>query len=90
MLPDMPPNPPTEPIRRRITLTDDGPILVHGPVEVVLTDGKKVISDRAVTALCTCLRSSRYPICDTSHRRRVRNGTARGSSSGLDLRGRGC
>ncbi len=86
----MPPDMPTEPIRRRIALTDDGPILVHGPIEVVLTDGKTMISDRAVTALCTCLRSSRYPICDTSHRRRVRNVTARGSGSGMDRGGRGC
>ncbi|MGH3779498.1 MAG: CDGSH iron-sulfur domain-containing protein [Pseudonocardiaceae bacterium] len=81
---------PPEPIRRRVALTDDGPILVYGPVEVVLTDGQKVISDRVVTALCTCLRSRRYPICDTSHRRRVRNSTARGSDPGMDPGHRGC
>ncbi|PZS40669.1 MAG: iron-binding protein [Pseudonocardiales bacterium] len=80
----------TEPVRRRVALTDDGPVLVHGPIEVVLTDGQKVISDRAVTALCTCLRSRRYPICDTSHRRRVRNSTAPGNDSGMDPEGRGC
>lgn len=90
MPPDMPPNMPTEPSRRRVALTDDGPILVHGPIEVVLTNGQKVISDRTVTALCTCLRSRRYPICDTSHRRRVRASTARGSDPGLDLNGREC
>jgi CDGSH-type Zn-finger protein len=69
----------TEPTRCQVTLTDEGPVLVHGRVEIVMTDGRKVISDRAVTALCTCRRSSRYPFCDTSHRRRVRN--SRGSSS---------
>jgi CDGSH-type Zn-finger protein len=63
---------PPEPVRRRVTLTDEGPVLVHGPVEVILADGRKVTSDRAVTALCMCRRSGRYPFCDTSHRRRVR------------------
>lgn len=62
----------TEPVRRRVIVTDDGPVLVHGPIEVVLTDGRRVTSDRAVTAMCTCRRSRRYPFCDTSHRRRVR------------------
>jgi CDGSH-type Zn-finger protein len=53
-------------------LTEEGPVLVHGPIEVVLTDGRRVISDRTVTALCTCRRSRCYPLCDTSHRRRIR------------------
>jgi CDGSH-type Zn-finger protein len=57
---------------REIVLTDEGPILVSGPVEVVLPDGRRVRSDRAVTALCTCRRSRRQPFCDTSHRRKVR------------------
>lgn len=58
--------------RSRVTLTDEGPMLVHGPVEVILPDGSQQTSDRAVTALCTCRRSRRYPICDASHRTRVR------------------
>jgi CDGSH-type Zn-finger protein len=53
-------------------LTEDGPVLVPGPVEVVLPDGRRVRSERPVTALCTCRRSRRYPICDTSHRTRTR------------------
>ncbi|MEJ3651864.1 CDGSH iron-sulfur domain-containing protein [Actinomycetes bacterium KLBMP 9759] len=57
---------------RRVTLTDDGPVLVSGPVEVELPDGTLVRSDRAVTALCTCRRSRRQPFCDTSHRRKTR------------------
>lgn len=56
----------------RVTLTDDGPVLVHGPVEVELPDGRRVRSERAVTALCTCRRTRRPPFCDTSHRTRVR------------------
>ncbi|MDQ3761883.1 MAG: CDGSH iron-sulfur domain-containing protein [Actinomycetota bacterium] len=68
-----------EHVRRQVTLTDDGPVLVHGPIEVLLTDGRRVTSDRPVTALCTCRCSRRYPFCDTSHRRRARNSPTRGS-----------
>ncbi|GHD26926.1 CDGSH iron-sulfur domain-containing protein [Nocardiopsis kunsanensis] len=58
--------------RRRVVVTGEGPILVHGPVDVEMPDGTRVRSDRAVTALCVCGRSRRRPFCDTSHRRRVR------------------
>ena len=58
--------------RREVVLTGDGPVLVTGPVEVVLPDGRRVRSDRPVTALCVCRRSRRAPFCDTSHRRKVR------------------
>lgn len=51
---------------------DDGPVLVEGPIEIVLEDGTVVRSDRFEVAVCTCRRSHRYPLCDTSHRRRVR------------------
>ena len=61
-----------EPLRRRVMLTEEGPVLMHGPIEVVLPDGRSVSTDRAVSALCTCRRSRSYPFCDTSHRRRVR------------------
>lgn len=57
---------------RRVIVTDDGPVLIHGPVDVELPDGRRVRSDRAVTALCVCGRSRRRPFCDTSHRARVR------------------
>lgn len=56
----------------RVTVTGDGPVLVTGPVEIELPDGRIVRSDRAVTALCVCRRSRRAPFCDTSHRRRAR------------------
>ncbi|RAY17182.1 CDGSH iron-sulfur domain-containing protein [Actinomadura craniellae] len=62
----------TDPDRRRVTVVPDGPILVEGPVEIVLDDGRKVVSDRFVVALCACRRSRRFPLCDTSHRRRTR------------------
>jgi len=67
-----------EPVRRQVVITDDGPVLVHGPIEVVLSDGRRVISDRAVTAVCTCRWSRRYPFCDTSHRRQTHTKRVRG------------
>jgi CDGSH-type Zn-finger protein len=57
---------------RQVIVTEDGPVLISGPVEVVLPDGSRVRSDRPVTALCVCRRSKRQPFCDTSHRTRVR------------------
>jgi CDGSH-type Zn-finger protein len=54
--------------RRRLTPTANGPVLVEGPVEIMLPGGRTVISDRPITALCVCRRSRRYPFCDTSHR----------------------
>ena len=74
----MPPEPPTPapgppPSRpARVVLTGDGPVLLEGPVEIELPDGRRVLSERPVTALCVCGNSRRYPVCDTSHRRRVR------------------
>ncbi|MGW8954637.1 CDGSH iron-sulfur domain-containing protein [Streptomyces sp. NPDC055709] len=57
---------------RRIRMRTDGPLLVEGPVEIVMEDGTTVTSDRFCVALCTCRRSRRFPWCDTSHRRRAR------------------
>ena len=56
----------------RITMTEGGPFLVEGPVELELPDGTRVTSERPVVALCACRRTKRYPFCDTSHRRKVR------------------
>ena len=67
---------PVEERRTRVTLTDGGPFLVEGPVEIELPDGQRMRSERPVVALCACRRSKRYPFCDTSHRRKVRQATA--------------
>ena len=64
---------------REVVLTDDGPVLVSGPVEIVLPDGRRVRADRPVTAICVCRRSRRAPFCDTSHRRKVRPSDAQGA-----------
>ncbi|ONI80968.1 Fe-S protein [Actinosynnema sp. ALI-1.44] len=67
---------PTESRREatRVVVTQGGPVLVDGPVELVTEDGTVVRSDRVVVAVCACRRSKRFPLCDTSHRRRVRRG----------------
>nr|WP_229819027.1 MULTISPECIES: CDGSH iron-sulfur domain-containing protein [Streptomyces] len=49
-----------------------GPLLVEGPVEIVMPDGTVERCDRPTVALCMCRRSLRYPFCDTSHRPRIR------------------
>ena len=56
----------------RVTMTEGGPFLVEGPVELELPDGSTVRSERPVVALCACRRTKRYPFCDTSHRRKLR------------------
>ena len=57
---------------RQVKMEPGGPVLVEGPVEVVLDDGTVARCDRFRVALCTCRRSKRFPWCDTSHRKRVR------------------
>jgi CDGSH-type Zn-finger protein len=56
--------------RTRITMTADGPLIVHGPVDLILPDGTAVIPQRRTFALCLCNRSQAWPFCDTSHRKR--------------------
>ncbi|MEU5919505.1 CDGSH iron-sulfur domain-containing protein [Streptomyces sp. NPDC047141] len=70
--PDADARPPHEAPARRVCVDPEGPVLVEGPVEIVLEDGTVVRSDRFMTAVCTCRRSRTYPWCDTSHRRRER------------------
>lgn len=65
--PPLPPSP-----APRVRLTERGPLLIDGPVELLLPDGTVLRCDRPVVAVCTCRRSRRYPLCDTSHRRRGR------------------
>ncbi|MFJ3518874.1 CDGSH iron-sulfur domain-containing protein [Streptomyces sp. NPDC090131] len=74
--PDPPPDPgpgPASAPARRVSVDPQGPVLVEGPVEIVLPDGTVARSDRFMVAVCTCRRSRTYPWCDTSHRRRRRS-----------------
>ncbi|MFH9954591.1 CDGSH iron-sulfur domain-containing protein [Streptomyces roseolus] len=61
---------PTDPPRLRPL--PEGPLLVEGPVEIVMPDGRVIRCERPVMALCTCRRTLRAPFCDTSHRHRAR------------------
>jgi CDGSH-type Zn-finger protein len=58
---------------RLVRLVPGGPMMVQGPVRIELPDGAVVESDRFMVAICMCRRSKDYPLCDTSHRLRVRN-----------------
>lgn len=53
----------------RVQVVPNGPVLVSGPVRIEMPGGEVVESDRFMVAICTCRRSGRYPLCDTSHRR---------------------
>ncbi|QKV90667.1 CDGSH iron-sulfur domain-containing protein [Streptomyces sp. NA02950] len=44
-------------------------MLIEGPVEVALPDGRVVRSHRFTAAVCLSGRSTRYPWCDADHRR---------------------
>ncbi|MFJ5708449.1 MULTISPECIES: CDGSH iron-sulfur domain-containing protein [unclassified Streptomyces] len=65
----------------RVTPLGEGPLLIDGPVEIVMPDGTVRRSERPVVALCRCRRSLRDPFCDTSHRRRARPRRADGPAS---------
>jgi CDGSH-type Zn-finger protein len=56
----------------RVRIVPGGPLLVEGPVDIDGGDGTTVHCDRFVVAICACRRSKRYPLCDTSHRRKQR------------------
>lgn len=53
----------------RVQVVPNGPVLVSGPVRIEMPGGEVIESDRFMVAICTCRRSNRYPLCDTSHRR---------------------
>ncbi|WP_311201616.1 CDGSH iron-sulfur domain-containing protein [Dietzia cercidiphylli] len=57
---------------RVVQIVPGGPMLVEGPVDLITDDGARVCSDRFMVAVCTCRRSKTYPLCDTSHRRKIR------------------
>jgi CDGSH-type Zn-finger protein len=71
--------------RRIVRVIEGGPVLVEGPVRIEMPDGTTVNSDRFMVAICACRRSKIYPMCDTSHRGRVRG--VEPSAQGLAQRG---
>ena len=51
-----------------IDVVADGPLMVHGEIEVVDHNGEVVCRDTRI-ALCRCGASSNKPFCDNSHTR---------------------
>jgi CDGSH-type Zn-finger protein len=68
----------------RVQVVPNGPVLVSGPVRIEMPNGEVVESDRFMVAICTCRRSGRYPLCDTSHRRCRRLTTSGRSPAPMD------
>jgi uncharacterized Fe-S cluster protein YjdI len=52
--------------QNKIEITSNGPILVHGKIELTHSDGRRESKEK-VTALCRCGASANKPFCDGSH-----------------------
>ncbi|MCV7252134.1 CDGSH iron-sulfur domain-containing protein [Mycolicibacterium fluoranthenivorans] len=65
------------PDRNIVQVIPGGPVIVDGPVSIELPDGQVVESERFKVAICACRRSRTYPLCDTSHRKRIRKSAQR-------------
>jgi CDGSH-type Zn-finger protein len=64
-----------------ITVYEDGPLILRGPVALLAMDGSQIDAGRRTVALCRCGYSAIRPFCDGSHRR------ARFTAPGGDERG---
>lgn len=53
--------------RTRITVLENGPYLVKGPVLLVDAEGNEYDAERATVALCRCGASKKKPFCDGTH-----------------------
>jgi CDGSH-type Zn-finger protein len=51
-----------------ITAYRDGPLLVRGPVRLQDQEGREIVVQRQVVALCRCGRSRTRPLCDGTHK----------------------
>jgi CDGSH iron-sulfur domain-containing protein 3 len=53
-----------------ITIRDNGPLLVQGPITVVDAAGNQfpISADKPAVALCRCGQSKNKPFCDGSHK----------------------
>jgi CDGSH-type Zn-finger protein len=51
----------------KITVLDNGPYLVKGPVVLLDADGNEFLTERATVALCRCGGSQNKPFCDGTH-----------------------
>ena len=53
--------------RTKITVRDNGPYLVKGPVLLLDAEGSEFLVERTTVALCRCGGSMTKPICDGTH-----------------------
>ncbi len=53
-----------------VTVRDNGPLLIQGPIKVVDAEGNEFTFDKAkpAIALCRCGQSGSNPFCDGSHK----------------------
>jgi CDGSH-type Zn-finger protein len=51
----------------KITVLDNGPYLVKGPVLLLDAEGNEFQAERATVALCRCGESAKKPFCDGTH-----------------------
>jgi len=55
----------------RIRVSENGPYLVYGAIEIVDVDGTRYdTGDKKVVALCRCGGSTTKPFCDGTHSRK--------------------
>jgi CDGSH-type Zn-finger protein len=54
-----------------VTVRENGPYEVKGPIRVIGPDGRELRDEREVVTLCRCGGSSNKPFCDGTH---LRNG----------------
>jgi CDGSH iron-sulfur domain-containing protein 3 len=53
----------------QITVRDNGPYLVRGPIELTDVEGNSFRIERETIALCRCGGSANKPFCDGTHAR---------------------
>lgn len=53
---------------QKIELVENGPLIIHGKVELSGKDGSRVLQTPK-TALCRCGASSNKPLCDGTHKK---------------------
>ena len=54
----------------KVTVRNDGPLLIEGPLEIVDATGKAFgLGGRAAVSLCRCGHSENKPFCDGAHKR---------------------
>jgi uncharacterized Fe-S cluster protein YjdI len=63
---------PEEVKRAIVELRPNGPIVVHGPVEIRDNEGNVIeLRDTKVSSFCRCGQSQKLPFCDGSHKQLV-------------------